>query len=115
VRVIWGPQDDHFTDAARETLTSCAYTVAASSDRMGYRLEGDRLEHRGASQILSDGNAPGSIQVPPDGLPIVLLADRATTGGYPKIATVVRADIPKLAQKLPGGRVRFAAGPASGD
>jgi len=111
VRVIWGPQDDYFTDNARATLESCTYTVGASSDRMGYRLEGETLEHRGAQQIVSDGNALGSIQVPPDGLPIVMLADRATTGGYPKIATVVSADIPRLAQLLPGDPVRFHAVP----
>lgn len=111
VRVIWGPQDDYFTDAARATLESGTYAVGPSSNRMGYRLEGDPLEHRDASQIVSDGNAPGSIQVPPDGLPIVMLADRATTGGYPKIATVVTADIPRLAQLLPGETLRFRAVP----
>lgn len=107
IRVLWGPQDDYFTDNGCATLEACTYTVAASSDRMGYRLQGETLEHRDAKQILSDGNAPGSIQVPPDGQPIVLLADRATTGGYPKIATVVRADLPKLAQKRPGDAIRF--------
>ena len=111
VRVIWGPQDDYFTDEARATLESCTYTVGLSSDRMGYRLEGETLAHRDAQQIVSDGNALGSIQVPPDGLPIVMLADRATTGGYPKIATVVTADVPRLAQLLPGERVRFRAVP----
>ena len=111
VRVIWGPQDDYFTDKARATLESCTYTVGASSDRMGYRLEGETLEHRGAQQIVSDGNALGSIQVPPDGLPIVMLADRATTGGYPKIATVITADIRRLAQLLPGDALRFHAVP----
>ena len=111
VRVIWGPQDDYFTNKARATLESCTYTVGASSDRMGYRLEGETLEHRDAQQIISDGNALGSIQVPPDGLPIVMLADRATTGGYPKIATVITADIPRLAQLMPGDAVRFQAVP----
>ena len=109
LRVIWGPQDDYFTDKARATLESCTYTVGPCSDRMGYRLEGETLAHRDAQQIVSDGNALGSIQVPPDGLPIVLLADRATTGGYPKIATVVTADVARLAQLLPGERVRFRA------
>ncbi|GMR23686.1 MAG: 5-oxoprolinase subunit PxpB [Acidobacteriota bacterium] len=109
LRMIWGPQDDYFTDKARAILESCAYTVGASSDRMGYRLEGEPLEHRGAQQIVSDGNALGSIQVPPDGLPIVMLADRGTTGGYPKIATVLSDDIPRLVQKLPGESVRFRA------
>ena len=111
LRVIWGPQEDYFTDRARATLESCTYTVGASSDRMGYRLEGEMLEHKDAQQIISDGNALGSIQVPPDGLPIVMLADRATTGGYPKIATVITADIPPLAQLMPGDAVRFQAVP----
>jgi len=111
LRVIWGPQDDYFTNDARATLESCTYTVGASSDRMGYRLQGEMLEHRDAKQIVSDGNALGSIQVPPDGLPIVMLADRATTGGYPKIATVITADIPRLAQLKPGDAVRFQAVP----
>jgi allophanate hydrolase subunit 2 len=78
---------------------------------MGYRLEGPKLEHRDvvSQQIISDGNALGSIQVPPDELPIVMLADRATTGGYPKIATVVSADVARLAQLMPGERLRFKA------
>ena len=109
--MIWGPQDDYFTDKARATLESCTYTVGPSSDRMGYRLEGEMLEHRDAQQIVSDGNALGSLQVPPDSLPIVMLADRATTGGYPKIATVVTADVPRIAQLLPGDSVRFRAVP----
>jgi allophanate hydrolase subunit 2 len=74
---------------------------------MGYRLEGPVLEHSGAKEIVSDGMMLGGIQVPPNGLPIVMLADRATMGGYPKIATVVQADLPRLAQCLPGDRVRF--------
>lgn len=109
LRVVWGPQDDYFTAKARATLESSAFTVGDASDRMGYRLEGPTLEHRdaGSRQILSDGNTLGSIQVPPNGLPIVMLADRATTGGYPKIATVVTADVPRLAQLVPGEKVRF--------
>ena len=111
LRVIWGPQDDYFTDEARATLESSTYTIGASSDRMGYRLEGETLAHRSSQQIISDGNALGSIQVPPDGLPIVMLADRVTTGGYPKIATVVTADVARLAQRLPGESVCFHAVP----
>jgi len=111
LRVIWGPQDDYFTEEARITLESGTYTVGPSSDRMGYRLEGETLAHSGPQQIISDGNVLGSIQVPPDGLPIVMLADRATTGGYPKIATVVSADVARLAQRLPGEPVRFRAVP----
>ena len=82
--------------------------IGATSDRIGLRLEGERLRHHGASEILSDGLVPGSIQVPPDGKPIVMLADGPTTGGYPKIATVLTADLPLLAQLVPGeGEVRF--------
>ena len=82
--------------------------MATTSDRAACRLEGPRLEHAGPSEISSEGMVPGSIQVPPDGQPIVMLADGPTTGGYPKIATVVSADLPLLAQALPGsGRVRF--------
>jgi allophanate hydrolase subunit 2 len=74
------------------------------------RLDGARLAHRGASEIVSDGLVPGAVQVPPDGRPIVTLADGPTTGGYPKIATVVSADVDRLAQLAPGrGRLRFVA------
>jgi allophanate hydrolase subunit 2 len=82
--------------------------VSATSDRVGCRLEGEPLRHAGPAEILSDGMVPGSIQVPPDGRPIVMMADGPTTGGYPKIATVVTADLPLLAQLVPGeGEVRF--------
>ena len=108
VRVILGPQDDHFTAFAIERLLSATWSVRASSDRSGCRLLGPRLAHRGESEIASDGMVPGCIQVPPDGQPIVILADGPTTGGYPKIATVVRSDLGRLAQLVPGaGRVRF--------
>lgn len=111
LRVVWGPQDDHFTSGARARLEGAEYTIGDASDRMGCRLEGPTLEHRDpdSRQIISDGNALGSIQVPPNGLPIVMLADRATTGGYPKIATVVTADVARLAQLVPGEAVRFRA------
>jgi allophanate hydrolase subunit 2 len=72
-----------------EALLGTVFTVTASSDRIGYRLEGATLPHSGPAEIVSDGMVPGSIQVPPDGRPIVMLADGPTTGGYPKIATVV--------------------------
>jgi allophanate hydrolase subunit 2 len=84
--------------------------VGATSDRVGCRLEGEPLRHAGPAEILSDGMVPGSIQVPPDGRPIVMLADSPTTGGYPKIAAVVTADLPPIAQLVPGeGEVRFEA------
>jgi allophanate hydrolase subunit 2 len=109
VRVVLGPQRDHFTDDAVAALCSAPYTVAARSDRMGLRLDGAPLAHRAGFNIVSDAIAPGSIQVPGGGQPIVLLADRQTTGGYPKIATVISADLPALGQARPGDQVRFAA------
>lgn len=107
VRVIIGPQDDAFSPLAIERLLGAAYRVSSRSDRMGYRLEGLRLPYRDDVQHVSDGIAPGSIQVPADGRPIVLLADRQTTGGYPKIATVISADLDFLAQAWAGDRVTF--------
>lgn len=108
VRVVLGPQDDHLTDEALRTFLSESYGLGATSDRVGCRLIGPRLTHRGPAEIVSDGMVPGSIQVPPDGQPIVMMADAPTTGGYPKIGTVVTADLSRLAQLVPGeGRVRF--------
>ena len=110
VRVILGPQDDHFGPEALAAFLGEACTLAAESDRVGCRLHGPRLAHRGAAEIVTDGMVPGCVQVPPDGQPIVMMAGGPTTGGYPKIATVVSADLPALAQLLPGeGRVRFRA------
>lgn len=108
VRVVLGPQDDHFTPEAQGAFLDSTWTVTGTSDRVGCRLAGPRLEHAGPSEIVSDGMVPGCVQVPPDGQPIVSLADGPTTGGYPKIATVVRDDLALLAQLVPGeGRVRF--------
>ena len=90
-----------------QVFTTSLYQLSASSDRMGYRLEGEPIPRR-KGDLLSEGMVFGSIQVPPDGQPIVMMADRPATGGYPKIATVIRADLPKVAQLLPAkGRVRF--------
>jgi allophanate hydrolase subunit 2 len=108
-RVLFGPQDDFFTDEGKRTLLEGTYVVAPASDRMGMRFAGPRIEHAKGYNIVSDGTAPGSIQVPGNGLPIVLLADRQTTGGYPKIATVVAADLPALGRLTPGMSVRFEA------
>jgi 5-oxoprolinase (ATP-hydrolysing) subunit C len=83
------------------------WLVSPKSDQMGYRLEGPVLDHADGFNIVSDGTAPGSIQVPGNGQPLVLLADRGTTGGYPKIATVITADLSRLSQTPAGGRVRF--------
>lgn len=110
VRVVLGPQADRFTPGGIETFLSSVYEVSGASDRMGCRLRGPRIEHTRGADLVSDGIALGTVQVPGDGQPIVLLADRQTTGGYTKIATVVGADIQYLAQCLPGaGRVRFRA------
>ena len=111
LRVILGPQHDHFPVASIETFLSSAYRVTRDADRMGIRLDGPALAHdvdRGAD-IVSDGIVPGAIQVPGNGLPIVLRADAQTSGGYVKIATVIAADLPRLGQLLPGQELRFAA------
>jgi allophanate hydrolase subunit 2 len=110
VRVILGPQEDYFRPEAVALFLDETYTLAPESDRVGCRLRGPRLAHRGPAEIVTDGMVPGCIQVPPDGQPIVMMAGGPTTGGYPKIATVLSADLPALAQLLPGeGRVRFRA------
>ena len=104
-----GPQDDYFTEAAIRTLLESTYTVSPATDRMGMRLDGPKLEHAKGFNIVSDGIAPGAIQVPGNGLPIVLLADRQTTGGYPKVAAVISADLPALGRLMPGAKVAFQA------
>lgn len=109
IRVIMGPQDTHFTEAGLSTFLGEPFTISHLSDRMGLRLEGKPVEHAGSFDLISDGNANGSIQVPGSGLPIVLMADRATTGGYPKIATVIGADLPLLGRLPPGAELRFTA------
>ncbi|MCL5109906.1 MAG: biotin-dependent carboxyltransferase family protein [Chloroflexi bacterium] len=110
VRVLLGPQADRFTAAGMATFLDSTYEVSGDSDRMGSRLKGPRIEHTRGPDVISDGIALGSVQVPGDGQPIVMLADRQTTGGYTKIATVIDADIQLLAQCLPGAsRVRFQA------
>jgi biotin-dependent carboxylase-like uncharacterized protein len=110
VRVVPGPQHDRMEAASLTRFFSESYAVGAASNRLGCRLAGPRLEAVGSAEIVSDGMLPGSIQVPPDGQPIVMLADGPTTGGYAKIATVVSEDLPKLAQLVPGlDEVRFEA------
>jgi biotin-dependent carboxylase-like uncharacterized protein len=111
IRVLPGPQEDHFTPEALAALTSAPFEATAEMDRMGMRLKGPALAHRAPelAQIVSDGIVPGAIQVPGDGAPIVLLADGQTVGGYPKIATVIGADLPRLARIAPGAPLRFAA------
>ena len=111
IRVLLGPQDDHFTEEALAQLLKQDWQATAAQDRMGLRLQGPALQHRSAqaADIVSDGVTPGAIQVPANGQPIVLLADGQTVGGYPKIATVVRADLPRLAHLRAGTTLRFAA------
>jgi biotin-dependent carboxylase-like uncharacterized protein len=108
IRVLWGPQDDYFSEAGRQTFVTAEYKVSKEADRMGIRFEGPTIEHSKGADIISDGIGPGAIQVPGAGLPIVLLADRQTVGGYSKIATVASVDLPRLGRLLPGRTVRFA-------
>lgn len=109
IRVILGPQDTAFTPEGISTFLSDEYTISIHSDRMGYRLEGPVISHNNGADIISDATSPGSIQVPGDGAPIILLADRGTTGGYTKIATVISPDLRLLAQALPGDKLRFVS------
>jgi antagonist of KipI len=109
IRVVLGPQADRFTDDGLRTFLGSAYEMLPQSDRMGARLRGPRIAHAAGHDILSDGIALGSIQVPGDGQPIALLVDRQSTGGYTKVATVCSFDIGRLGQVKPGHRVRFRA------
>lgn len=109
VRVVLGPQDDRFTAEGIETFLSATYTVTKEADRMGIRLDGDSIEHTRGADIASEGVVTGSIQVPGNGKPIILMADRQTTGGYTKIATVISADLPRVGRMKPGDTLSFAA------
>jgi biotin-dependent carboxylase-like uncharacterized protein len=108
IRVVMGPQDDEFGDATTLFLDS-EWKISATSDRMGYRLEGPVIKHLHGHNIVSDGTVNGSIQVPGNGAPIVLMPDRGTSGGYPKIATVITADFGRFAQTPAGRGFRFRA------
>jgi len=107
VRVVPGPQDTMFTAQARDLFVRSRYVLTHASNRMGYRLEGPVLAHSGPPEILSDATPIGSLQVPGSGQPILLMADRQTTGGYPKIATVISADLPIAGQLAPGDWIEF--------
>ncbi len=107
IRVVLGPQDDCFTPQGIETFLGSEYTVTNEADRMGFRLDGPPIEHTGGADIISDGIPLGAVQVPGHGKPVVMMADRQTTGGYTKIAVVAAADIGLLAQRMPGDVVRF--------
>ena len=109
LRVVLGPQEDRFTEEGVAAFLGGAYQMLPQSDRMGARFSGPRIAHRRGHDIISDGIALGTIQVPGDGQPIALLVDRQSTGGYTKLATICSFDIGRLGQVKPGGRVRFAA------
>lgn len=107
LRIIRGPHAEQLGPNAVATLLERSWIVSSASDRMGARLEGVPLPVVGGTTVLSHGLPAGSIQVPPDGRPIVLLADRQTTGGYPVIGVVIAADLPAAGQLRPGAPVRF--------
>lgn len=109
IRVVLGPQDDYFTEQGIRTFLSAPYRITENTDRMGCKLDGSAIEYKSKVDIISDGIVFGSVQVPPNGLPIVMLADRQTTGGYAKIATVISSDLPLLVQRKFGDTVYFEA------
>ncbi|MDQ0483781.1 biotin-dependent carboxyltransferase family protein [Guptibacillus hwajinpoensis] len=107
IRVVLGPHHRAFSDEAVQTFLSSTYEVTPQSDRMGFRLKGPTLEHATSADIISEAIPLGGIQVPANGQPIILMADRQTTGGYTRIATVISGDIPCLAQAMPGCKIHF--------
>ena len=109
LRVVLGPQDEEITDQGLSTFRTSPYILTRQMDRMGCRLEGPMVTHRRGPDIISDGTTFGAIQIPGNGQPIILLADRQTTGGYVKIASVITVDWPLIAQALPGWTIRFEA------
>ncbi len=108
-RLVLGPQESFFDQPSISRLLREEYRVTWQQDRMAYRLEGPRLRHLNGYNIISDGVMPGCIQVPGTGLPIILMRDAGTVGGYPKIGTIIEADLGRLAQKRPGSVIRFEA------
>ncbi|MEN8722802.1 MAG: biotin-dependent carboxyltransferase family protein [Alphaproteobacteria bacterium] len=102
LHIILGPQDDMLTTDSITQFCDGAYRLSLQCDRMGYRLTGPPMQHKGAADIVSDGIAMGTVQVPGDGHPIILMADRQTSGGYPKLGTLITADLPRLAQSAMG-------------
>lgn len=109
IRVVLGPQDDEFTDEMKALFLGSEWKISATSDRMGYRLEGAAIRHQHGHNIVSDGTVDGSIQITGTGAPIVLMSDRGTSGGYPKLATVITADFGRLAQTPAGTGFHFQA------
>ena len=108
IRVIPGPQADYFTRQGIATFYSAEYVISPQADRMGYRLNGPKIEHKASADILTDATPSGSVQVPGDGNPILLLTDGQTTGGYSKIAVVISPDQDRLGQARPGDKIRFS-------
>ena len=107
IRVMQGLQFDYFSKKSQEDFFSKEYKVTKLTDRMGMRLEGEKLENVISKNIKSEGITKGSVQTPGDGQPIILLSDHPTIGGYPKIANVITADYDKLVQKTPGSKIKF--------
>jgi biotin-dependent carboxylase-like uncharacterized protein len=107
VHVVLGPQADMFTEKGIETFLLNPYKVTVESDRMGYRLDGPVIEHKGKANIVSDALLPGAVQVPKNGKPIIIMRDAQTTGGYPKIAVVITPDLDRLGQVKPNDTIRF--------
>lgn len=107
VRAIRGPQTTLFTEASVTSLFTEGYRISTDSERMGYRLSGPELTLKSPVELLSEATSFGSIQVPADGQPIILMADRQTTGGYSKIAHITTTDLPVVAQAMPGETLRF--------
>lgn len=108
IRAVEGLHAALFDDATRERFYGDSWRIAADSNRMGFRLQGPQLELARPTEILSQPTCLGTVQVPPAGQPIVLMVDHQTTGGYPRIAEVIAADVPRLAQSTPRATLRFA-------
>jgi antagonist of KipI len=104
---MWGPDRDRFSDKTAEAFMKTTFTLSTDSNRMGYRLQGPGLSVEAGGQVLSEASPLGSIQVPPSGQPILLMADRQTTGGYARIGTVITADLSIAGQFGPGDEVTF--------
>jgi antagonist of KipI len=107
IRVVMGPHEDRFTAEGLQRFQSGTYEVTPDSNRMGYRLDGPRIEHLDSPIVVSEATPMGAVQIPGEGKPVILLRERGTTGGYTKIACVIRRDVDLLAQMPPGGRLRF--------
>ena len=107
IRVMKGLQFDYFSEKSKKEFFLKEYKVTRLTDRMGMRLEGEKLENIVSKNIKSEGITKGSIQIPGDGQPIVLLSDHPTIGGYPKIANIISADYDQLVQKTPGSKLKF--------